>query len=51
MAVHRPTEETARLGEAIYERDICAQVEADHDGEHVAIDVNSGCWAGERPCV
>ena len=45
MAVRRPTEETARLGEATYERDIRAQVEVDHHGEYVAIDVNSCCWA------
>ncbi len=45
MATRRSTDETARLGAAIYERDIRAQVEADHDGEYVAIDVNSGCWA------
>ena len=41
----RPTEETARLGDEIYERDIRTQVEADHHGEVVAIDVDSGIWA------
>ena len=41
----RPLEETARLGDAIYERDIRPQVEADHDGEFVSIDVASGGWA------
>ncbi len=41
----RPREETRRLGEAIYERDIRAQVEADHRGDIVAIDVESGSWA------
>ncbi len=41
----RPTEETARLGDEIYERDIRAQVESDHRGEVVAIDVDSGIWA------
>ena len=40
-----PIEETARLGTEIYERDIKAQVEADHVGEVVAIDVESGAWA------
>ena len=45
MQARRPAEETARLGDAIYERDIRAQVEADHHGEYVAIDVDSGCWA------
>ena len=41
----RPSEETARLGDEIYERDIRSLVEADHHGEVVAIDVNSGSWA------
>ena len=41
----RPKEETARLGDEIYGRDVRAQVEADHDGEYVAIDVDSGNWA------
>ena len=41
----RPKEETARLGDEIYRRDIKAQVEAGHDGEYVAIDVDSGNWA------
>ena len=44
MQARRPAEATARLGEAIYEREIRAQVEADHHGEYVAIDVDSGCW-------
>ena len=41
----RPREETARLGDEIYERDIRPQVEADHHGEVIAIDVDSGSWA------
>ena len=41
----RPKEETARLGDEIYRREIKAQVEARHDGEYVAIDVDSGRWA------
>ncbi len=41
----RPREETARLGREIYERDIRPQVEADHVGEYVAIDVETGHWA------
>ena len=41
----RPAEETARLGDEIYERDIRPHVEADHRGEVVAIDVDSGRWA------
>ena len=45
MAARRPTEEIARLGDAMYERNIRARVEDDHQGEYVAIDVDSGCWA------
>ena len=41
----RPRDETARLGDEIYERDIRREVEADHHGEVVAIDVDSGSWA------
>ena len=41
----RPLDETARLGDEIYERDIRPQVEADHHGEFVSIDVDSGGWA------
>ena len=41
----RPKEETARLGDEIYRRDVKAQVEVGHDGEYVAIDVDSGHWA------
>ena len=45
MPARRPIDETACLGDAIYERDIRAQVEADHHGEIVSIDVASGRWA------
>ena len=45
MVTRRIAEETARLGEAIYERDLRARLEDDHHGEYVAIDVDSGCWA------
>ena len=41
----RQREETARLGKEIYERDIRGQVEADRQGEVVAIDVDSRNWA------
>ena len=41
----RPKDEIARLGDEIYERDVRRQVVADHDGEYVAIDVESGSWA------
>ena len=40
----RSREEIARVGDEIYERDIRSQVEADHDGKIVAIDVDSGSW-------
>ena len=45
MVARRPAEETARLGDEIYERDIRRQVEADHHGAVVAIDVDTGSWA------
>ena len=41
----RPKDETARLGDEMYRRHIKAQVETDHDGDYVAIDVDSGNWA------
>ena len=41
----RSTEEIARLGGEIYEHDIRHKVEADHHGEIVSIDVDSGKWA------
>ncbi len=44
-ATRRSAEETARLGDKIYERDIRSQVEDAHDGAFVAIDVESGHWA------
>lgn len=43
--MRRPAEETARLGDDIYERDIRPRVEADHHGAYVSIDVDSGSWA------
>jgi hypothetical protein len=45
MTVRRSAEETARLGDRIYERDVREQVETEHRGEVVAIDVGSGSWA------
>lgn len=41
----RPKEEIARLGDEIYRRDVKARVEVEHDGEYVAIDVDSGNWS------
>ena len=43
--VRRPRGETARLGKEMYQRDILPLVEADHHGEVVAIDVDSGDYA------
>jgi intein/homing endonuclease len=37
-------EEVVRLGRGIYERDIRGEVEPEHDGEFVAVDVESGVW-------
>ena len=41
----RPREVAVRLGKEIYERDILLQVELDHFGGYVAIDVETGDWA------
>ena len=41
----RPSEEIARLGDEIYERDIRSKVEATQHGKIVAIDVDSGDYA------
>ena len=46
-----PLEETARLGDEIYERDIRPRVEADHHGEVVAIDLESGEYAIADPAL
>ena len=45
MPQRRPREDVVRLGKELYERDILPLVEADHHGEIVAIDVDSGSWA------
>ena len=45
MVTRRRSEEIARLGDEIYERDVRHEVEAEHHGEVVAIDVESGTWA------
>lgn len=36
------TEEVARLGREIYERDIRAEVESEHTGRFIVVDVKSG---------
>lgn len=38
-------EETARLGKKMYQREIRRRVDANHVGEVVAIDVDTGIWA------
>ena len=45
MVTRRPGEETDRLGDEIYRRDIRQQVEAEHYGAAVATNVDSGSWA------
>ena len=40
-----PIEEIARRGDEIYDHEIRAQVEGKHDGEVVAIDVDTGFYA------
>ena len=44
MVTRLPAGEIARLGDSIYQRDIRHEVEDAHDGEFVAIDVESGSW-------
>ena len=47
MTVRQPRytpQEAGRLGDVIYERDIRAQVEPQHKGEIVAIDIDTGEW-------
>lgn len=41
----RPREEAARLGREIFERKVLPHIEAEHFGEYVAIDVETGEWA------
>ncbi len=45
MVTRRDAEEIARLGDTICQRDIRSEVEDAHDGDFVAIDVESGSWA------
>lgn len=37
-------EETVRLGREIYERRIRAEVESEHDGEFVVVDITTGSY-------
>ncbi len=41
----RPREEAIRMGKEIYKETILPQVERDHHGEYVAIDVDTEQWA------
>ena len=45
MPTPKYREETARIGKEIYERDIRHHIEADHQGEVIAIDIGSGSYA------
>jgi len=48
MTIRQPryfAEETARRGDAIYERDIRAQIESTHRGKVVAIDIDRGAYS------
>ncbi len=45
MTPTKPSDQIAALGRAIYDRDIRAQVEPDHQGEYIVIDVDHACWA------
>ena len=38
-------DEAIRLGKEIYQNNVLPQVERDHHGEHVAIDVDTRRWA------
>jgi hypothetical protein len=40
-----PTSEIVRRGQEIYDRSIRAQVEGEHRGEYLAVDIESGVYA------
>ena len=47
MTVRQPRyskEEAAQRGDEIYDRDVRSQLEPQHNGEIVAIDLDSGAW-------
>ena len=47
MPVHQPRysiEEVARLGDEIYDRELRSQLEPQHIGEIVAIDLDTSAW-------
>ena len=45
------TEEVVRRGREIYENEIRAEVEPEHDGDFVVVDVTSGIWEVGRDDV
>jgi hypothetical protein len=47
MPIRQPRyskEEAARRGDELYDRDVRAQVEPQHNGEIIAIDLDTGAW-------
>lgn len=44
MQRRKPTEETARLGRELYERDIAPQLDVSRTNSFVAVDIDSGEW-------
>ncbi|MXW35621.1 MAG: hypothetical protein F4X26_11935 [Chloroflexi bacterium] len=44
MQSQKSTEETARLGRELYERDIEPQLDASRTNSFVAVDIDSGEW-------
>ena len=44
MQRRRPTEEAARFGREMYERDIAPQLGTSRTGSFVAVDIDSGEW-------
>lgn len=44
MQGRKPTEETARRGRELYERDIAPQLDASRTNSFVAVDIDSGEW-------
>ena len=47
MLIRQPCynkEEAARRGDEIYDRDVRSQVEPQHNGEIVAVDLDTGAW-------
>jgi hypothetical protein len=49
--VNYSAEEIARRGEEIYERDIRSKVEAEHGGQFLVIDIESGDYEIDRKAL